>query len=321
MARVALRRGKSKLLNLTQKVVKLQSVTFPKDCLHKEIYSILYASTKKMIRTALLSGKDILLSKMNMEILERMMRIRQACVSGVLIPKTIIQSAKNTMNGDLSAQDDENSLGTCRTTTTAECAKCFEVMDADDAVVLRTCSHAFCELCLHDVLECPVCQYKFEERDLMKSCVAKEQSMMKTMDSLGPSPKLKALVLAIAKMKDDEKGVIFSQFTKLLDLLEPFLIYLGHTFVRIDGSKTALQRNTAITEFNAEVGGPRFILCSLHAAGTGITLTRANHCFIMDPWWNSSAEQQAMDRVSLLNFNLLCSVAYFSTERILFLGV
>ena len=35
--------------------------------------------------------------------------------------------------------------------------------------------------------------------------------------------------------------------------------------------------------------------CSLHAAGTGINLTRANHVFLMDTWWNSAAENQAMD--------------------------
>ena len=125
-----------------------------------------------------------------------------------------------------------------------------------------------------------------------------EESMIETMNDLGPSPKLKALALAIGEMKVDEKGVIFSQFTKLLDVLEPFLQSMGHTFVRIDGSKTATQRINAMREFNVEIDGPRFILCSLHAAGTGITLTRGNHCFMMDTWWNSSVEQQAMDRVS-----------------------
>jgi SNF2 family DNA or RNA helicase len=42
---------------------------------------------------------------------------------------------------------------------------------------------------------------------------------------------------------------------------------------------------------------PRFMLCSLMACGTGITLTRANHVFMMDCWWNVAVENQAMDRV------------------------
>ena len=128
------------------------------------------------------------------------------------------------------------------------------------------------------------------------------KALAERMKTLGASPKLEALALAIAEMKDDEKGVIFSQFTKMLDLIEPFLTSIGYTFVRIDGSKSATQRNTAMKEFSAD-GGPTFILCSLHAAGTGITLTRGNHCFMMDTWWNSSAEQQAMDRVSYVSLN------------------
>ena len=93
----------------------------------------------------------------------------------------------------------------------------------------------------------------------------------------------------------DEKGVIFSQFTKALDVVEKYLVEKGFSFVRIDGSKTTKQRVTAMKQFGAE-DGPRFILCSLHAAGTGITLTRASYCFMLDTWWNVSVENQAMDR-------------------------
>jgi len=145
--------------------------------------------------------------------------------------------------------------------------------------------------------------------------------MSQCMDELGPSPKLEALLQAIQEMKEDEKGVIFSQFTKFLDVLEPFLTSKGYSFTRIDGSKSANQRIVAMKNFSAE-DGPRFILCSLHAAGTGITLNRGNHVFMMDTWvrfvalhlddfnirhltlsphfylqWNISVENQAMDRV------------------------
>mmetsp|Transcript_6605 Transcript_6605/g.13448 ORF Transcript_6605/g.13448 Transcript_6605/m.13448 type:complete len:129 (+) Transcript_6605:1259-1645(+) len=56
------------------------------------------------------------------------------------------------------------------------------------------------------------------------------------------------------------------------------------------------QRLKAMKAFNGE-GGPCLILCSLHAAGTGINLTRGNVVFMMDCWWNSSVESQAQDRV------------------------
>ena len=41
---------------------------------------------------------------------------------------------------------------------------------------------------------------------------------------------------------------------------------------------------------------PVFLL-SLKAGGFGLNLTEADHCFIMDPWWNPAAEQQAVDRI------------------------
>ena len=53
-------------------------------------------------------------------------------------------------------------------------------------------------------------------------------------------------------------------------------------------------------DFNDEAGGPRFILCSLHTASTGINLTRGNYVFMMDCWWNQAVENQAMDRVHRL---------------------
>ena len=319
MAHVALRRNKSKL-DLVPKSVELRSVAFPDDCAHRRIHDVLFESAQLVFRATLSSGNDNQVSKNYMKILETLMRIRQACISGALVPKASIQAAEDVMKlvkgkGALSAEDGEKLLqklkGAFDEATTTECAICFDTMEVGDAVILRTCSHVFCELCLATVSErcnglCPMCRCKFEASDMIKSSVAvaatlkttNEASMIETMNDLGPSPKLKALALAIGEMKVDEKGVIFSQFTKLLDVLEPFLQSMGHTFVRIDGSKTATQRINAMREFNVEIDGPRFILCSLHAAGTGITLTRGNHCFMMDTWWNSSVEQQAMDRVS-----------------------
>ena len=56
----------------------------------------------------------------------------------------------------------------------------------------------------------------------------------------------------------------------------------------------ANQRLEAVRSFNSEEPStPRLILCSLHAAGTGLNLTRGNHAFLMDCWWNQAVENQA----------------------------
>mmetsp|Transcript_48711 Transcript_48711/g.54492 ORF Transcript_48711/g.54492 Transcript_48711/m.54492 type:complete len:756 (-) Transcript_48711:139-2406(-) len=112
------------------------------------------------------------------------------------------------------------------------------------------------------------------------------------------SPKVRELLSTIKTMGHDEKGVIFSQWTSFLDIIGNALDSGGHTYTRIDGSMGTEERTQALRDLNRkEVSGTRFILCSLKAAGVGINLTRANVCFMMDPWWNASTENQAIDRV------------------------
>jgi superfamily II DNA/RNA helicase len=101
-------------------------------------------------------------------------------------------------------------------------------------------------------------------------------------------------------MKPEEKGVIFSQFTMFLNRIEKELSAKGHSFTRIDGSMNTASRIKAIEEFSKEdvADSPRFILCSLRAAGTGINLTRGNVAFMLDPWWNQAVSAQVRPEYS-----------------------
>jgi SNF2 family DNA or RNA helicase len=317
MAHVALRRNKT-TLKLVPKTVELRSIVFPANCAHKKIHDTLFGAAKVAFQATLGRG-DEHVSKSYMKIIEILMRIRQACISGNLVPQACVTAAERLFeyvkDRELSPEDAERLLEKLKGTFSevTECAICFDTIEEHEAVIIRNCSHIFCEPCLYKVSEqynrtCPLCRCTFGPNDMIKSSLVYETATMKdskcktkaeqSLNNLGPSPKLLALAIAIGEMQSHEKGVIFSQFTKMLDLLELFLQGEGHTFVRIDGSKTSAQRLAAMKEFSRENGGPRFILCSLHAAGTGITLTRGNHCFMMDTWWNGSVEQQAMDRVS-----------------------
>lgn len=116
------------------------------------------------------------------------------------------------------------------------------------------------------------------------------------------SPKIDELLKVIGEMKRDEKAVIFSQFTTFLNRIEKALYKNGYAFTRIDGTMNATARIEAMRDFAKEdvKNSPRFMLCSLRAAGTGINLTRANVAIMLDPWWNKAVESQAMDRVHRL---------------------
>lgn len=108
------------------------------------------------------------------------------------------------------------------------------------------------------------------------------------------SSKVEALVDALADAAaDGHKAIVFSQWTSLLDRIEPHLEAAEIRFLRLDGSTR--DRGAVVEAFQAE-GGPPVLLSSLKAGGTGLNLTAADHVFLMDPWWNPAAEDQAADR-------------------------
>lgn len=56
-------------------------------------------------------------------------------------------------------------------------------------------------------------------------------------------------------------------------------------------------RNQVLSRFAHMDAMPQILLVSLTAGGIGLNLTCANHVILLDPWWNSAIEEQAIDRV------------------------
>jgi SNF2 family DNA or RNA helicase len=92
---------------------------------------------------------------------------------------------------------------------------------------------------------------------------------------------------------EGHKALVFSQFTSVLDLLEPELRARGIVFERIDGSTT--RRAERVRRFHQDPEC-RVFLISLKAGGVGLNLTAASYVFLLDPWWNPAVEMQAIDR-------------------------
>ena len=108
------------------------------------------------------------------------------------------------------------------------------------------------------------------------------------------SSKIERLLEALEEAASDgHKALVFSQWTGLLDLVEPHLQSAGIRFTRLDGSTR--DRGAVVNEFQSE-NGPPVMLVSLKAGGTGLNLTAADHVFLLDPWWNPAVEDQAADR-------------------------
>ncbi len=94
-------------------------------------------------------------------------------------------------------------------------------------------------------------------------------------------------------LAEDHKALVFSQWTSLLDRVEPLLRAANIGFTRLDGSTK--DRAGVVAEFQSDTG-PRVMLVSLKAGGTGLNLTAADNVFLLDPWWNPAVEDQAADR-------------------------
>jgi superfamily II DNA or RNA helicase len=108
------------------------------------------------------------------------------------------------------------------------------------------------------------------------------------------SSKIERLLEALQEADaDGHKALVFSQWTSLLDLVEPHLVGAGLRFTRLDGSTR--DRGSVVSAFQSD-GGPPVMLVSLKAGGTGLNLTAADHVFLLDPWWNPAVEDQAADR-------------------------
>jgi SNF2 family DNA or RNA helicase len=93
-----------------------------------------------------------------------------------------------------------------------------------------------------------------------------------------------------------DRALIFTQFVEMGHLLQRHLMEtLGAEALFLHGSTPANQRDKLVQAFQSEDGPPIFVL-SLRAGGSGLNLTRANHVFHYDRWWNPAVENQATDR-------------------------
>ncbi|XP_070849290.1 chromodomain-helicase-DNA-binding protein 3 isoform X3 [Chaetodon trifascialis] len=111
------------------------------------------------------------------------------------------------------------------------------------------------------------------------------------------SGKLMLLQKMLRKLKEQgHRVLVFSQMTKMLDLLEDFLDHEGYKYERIDGGITGALRQEAIDRFNAPGACHFCFLLSTRAGGLGINLATADTVVIFDSDWNPHNDIQAFSR-------------------------
>ncbi|MGJ5673094.1 MAG: DEAD/DEAH box helicase [Nostochopsis sp.] len=98
-------------------------------------------------------------------------------------------------------------------------------------------------------------------------------------------------------ISEGESLLIFSQFTEICESVEKYIKHAFHcNTYYLHGGTSRKRREKMITEFQDPETEPSVFILSLKAGGVGITLTKANHVFHFDRWWNPAVENQASDR-------------------------
>jgi SNF2 family DNA or RNA helicase len=119
-------------------------------------------------------------------------------------------------------------------------------------------------------------------------------------EDLMVSTKIRHLLSILNRDASKHKYIIFSFFTSMLDLVEPFLKRDGLVYTRYDGAMRNDLREASLERLRNH-SKTRILLCSLRAGSLGLNLTAASRVVILEPFWNPFVEEQAIDRVHRLN--------------------
>ncbi|XWS19554.1 hypothetical protein CRYUN_Cryun31cG0025300 [Craigia yunnanensis] len=268
---IMLRRTKGTLLdgkpiiNLPPKVIELKKVEFTKE--ERDFYSRLETDSRAQFKEYAAAGT---VKQNYVNILLMLLRLRQACNHPLLVRgfdsnsswKSSIETAKKL------PQEKLTFFLSCLTSL----ALCGICNDPPEDAVVAVCGHVFCNQCISEHLtgddtQCPTtnCKVRFSE-SLNDSCKV-----------LG------------------EKAIVFSQWTRMLDLFEVCLKSSSIQYRRLDGTMSIAARDKAVKDFNTlpEVS---VMIMSLKAASLGLNMVAACHVLLLDLWWNPTTEDQAIDR-------------------------
>lgn len=133
--------------------------------------------------------------------------------------------------------------------------------------------------------------------DLLESAFSGEYfypPVQQIVEQCGKFQLLERLLIQLIERK--HKVLIFSQWTKILDIMDYYLSEKGFEVCRIDGSVKLDERKRQIEEFNDVNSKYRIFILSTRAGGLGINLTAADTCILYDSDWNPQMDLQAMDR-------------------------
>ena len=130
------------------------------------------------------------------------------------------------------------------------------------------------------------------------------------------SGKMVVLDKILARMqKQGSRVLIFSQMSRVLDILEDYCVFRDYNYCRIDGTTAHEDRIAAIDDYNKPESDKFIFLLTTRAGGLGINLTSADIVVLYDSDWNPQADLQAMDRAHRIGQTKQVVAFRFVTEK------
>lgn len=302
MATISLRRTKDKgLIGLPQKTIETCYVELSRE--ERELYDQMERKAKSAVQECINAGS---LMRNYTTVLGIILRLRQICISMALCPPDLKSLLPSDNIEDVSNNPEllKKLVAVLQDGEDFDCPIC--ISPCTD-LIITCCAHIYCRACILKTLQnskrnCPLCRRPLTESDLFSAPTeSSENSKVENCSESISSAKVSALLKLLLAAKDQKltsKSVVYSQFRKMLLLLEEPLRAAGFKILRLDGSMNAKRRSRVIEEFGAhEQSTATVLLASLKASGAGINLTAASTVYLLEPWWNPAVEEQAMDRV------------------------
>ncbi|GBB95467.1 hypothetical protein RclHR1_02540021 [Rhizophagus clarus] len=253
-------------------------------------------------------------------ILQSILRLRQICAHYSLVKESDIPEDldEEIVNEGLTSKRASMLLSIVRDSAMDQCGFCLQ--ELVQPVVVTRCEHLFCIECANKSINnlpsltsitissestnCPICGLKLFSNDVCEINDSKDLEndhiTRSEREKNVHSTKVKALIEDLVQAKEDGvKSVVFSQWTKMLDLIEDALKENDIIFTRLDGTMSRSERTQNMDTFKHQ-NKVSVILVSLKAGGVGLNLTAAQRAYLMDPFWNPSVENQAIDRIHRL---------------------
>ncbi|CAI9109535.1 OLC1v1009370C1 [Oldenlandia corymbosa var. corymbosa] len=258
-----------------------------------------------------------------------LLRLRQACDHTVLVKnahKKVVRKESLETAKSLPGKKLESLLDKFGNSSSAAWGIC---RDTPESAVVSICGHVFCFECVlnhlteKETATCPKAGCRHEigvdgifTEEILKECLPRIAAAGGSSCLSGggdkeevnepPSSKIKAAIQVLQScckpsnpgsqvVTSRAKAIMFSQWTSMLDLVEKDLRDTGLKYRRLDGTMSLVARDVAVEDFNTnpEVD---VMLMSLKAGNLGLNMVAATHVILLDPWWNPTTEDQAIDR-------------------------